>query len=82
MVLPVTRSTLLPGIRKTVSAVTQGSPVEMDPATTLSPGRHILVDTIIFDLALVSFVILLISLLILPERKATIAIANPAVAPA
>lgn len=37
-------------------------------------------DTIIFDLSLVSFVILLVSLLVLPERRAAVTLAAPTAA--
>jgi len=37
-------------------------------------------DTIIFDLSLVSFVILLVSLLVLPERRSTVTVATPVAA--
>lgn len=35
-------------------------------------------DTIIFDVSLVSFIVLLVGLLILPERRVTSTVASPA----
>ena len=52
----------------------------MDPAAPLIPGRQLAVDTIIFDLSLVSFVILMVSLLVLPERRSAASVAASAAA--
>ena len=50
------------------------------PSRPAIPGRQLAVDTIIFDLSLVSFVILMVSLLVLPERRSAASVAASAAA--
>ena len=64
--------TIYRGRRKTVGVVpTPRSRV--GPATTAISGRNRTVDMLIVDLALISFIVLVVGLMVIPERRATAA---------
>jgi hypothetical protein len=55
-------------------------PDDVTRATTRSLGGNRTVDSMIVDLSLLSFVVLIISLMVIPERRSTAVVAEPAAA--